>query len=326
MEDFDMRLIQPDPAAALLGLRAMKTVVSAGGAIKPAERAMMDAAQKLILRTNHDIDALPPIAAAELAKGFPGAELRQQFVNGMMVTALADGVPSRETVARIEEFAGALSIAAPELTDIRLLAEGHMLLAKLDFLRRGHIKDIFKNQLEQKGPLGLAKSVLTMRGVMEDKALSARYRAWEKLPEGTLGRSLVDFYNKNGFAVPGERGGFPEAGLYHDFCHLLGGYSTEPEGEVQVASFTAGFKRERPFYIALFAVMIFSAGVQMRPTDADFVTVGVLGKPGVAESMLAAIERGSKVNTDLSDKWDYWAWIEMPMEEVRQKMNILPKA
>jgi ubiquinone biosynthesis protein Coq4 len=162
--------------------------------------------------------------------------------------------------------------------------------------------------------------------VMEDKTLAARYRAWEKLPEGTLGRSLVDFYNKNGFAVPGERGGFPEAGLYHDFCHLLGGYSTEPEGEVQVASFTAGFKRERPFYIALFSVMIFSAGVQMRPTDADFVTVGVLGKPGVAESMLAAIERGSKVNTDLSDKWDYWAWIEMPIDEVRQKLNILPKA
>ena len=30
-----MRLIQPDPAAALLGLRAMKTVVSAAGAIEP---------------------------------------------------------------------------------------------------------------------------------------------------------------------------------------------------------------------------------------------------------------------------------------------------
>ena len=197
----------------------------------------------------------------------------------MMVTALADGVPSRETVARVEEFAGALGIAAPELTDIRLLAEGHMLLVKLDFLRRGHIKDIFKNQLDQKGPLGLAKTVLTMRGVMEDKALAARYRAWEKLPEGTLGRSLVDFYNKHGFAVPGERGGFPEAGLYHDFCHLLGGYSTEPEGEVQVASFIAGFKRERPFYVVLFVVLIFSAGVQMRPTADDFVTAASSASP-----------------------------------------------
>jgi len=320
-----MRLIQPEPAAALLGLRAMKMIASEAGAIRPARRAVMEAAQKVILRTSADIDALAPITPAELAAGFPGAELRQQFVNGMLVTSLADGVPSRETVTRVEEFAGALGIATPELADLRLMAEGHMLIAKLDFLRRGHIKDIFKNQLEQKGPLNLAKSVLMMRGVMEDRALSARYRAWEKLPEGTLGRSLIDFYNKHGFSVPGERGGFPEAGLYHDFCHLLGDYSTEPEGEIQVASFTAGFKRERPMYVALFAVMIFSTGVQMRPTADDFVTVGLLGKPGVAERMLAAIERGSKVNLDLTDKWDYWAWVELPIDEARRRLNILPK-
>ena len=66
-----MRLIQPDPAAALLGLRAMKTVVSAAGAIKPAERAMMEAAQKVILRTNHDIDALPPITAPSSPRASP---------------------------------------------------------------------------------------------------------------------------------------------------------------------------------------------------------------------------------------------------------------
>jgi ubiquinone biosynthesis protein Coq4 len=183
-----------------------------------------------------------------------------------------------------------------------------------------------KNQLRQKGPLSLAKGLLSMRGLIEDPALAARYRAWEKLPEGTLGRALIDFYNQHRFSVPGERSGFPEAGLYHDFCHLLGGYSTEPEGEIEVASFTAGFKRERPFYVALFAVLIFSTGVNMRPTKDDFVTVGLLGKPGMAERMLAAIERGSQVNQDLSDNWDYWAWIELPLDEVRRRLNILPKA
>ena len=321
-----MQLIQPDPAAALLALRAMKTVATTSGAILPAQRALMEAAKKMILHIDADVDALSPITPNELAKGFTGAPLRQQLVNGMMVNILADGVPSRETVAKVQEFAGALGVEAAELTDIRLIAEGHMLIAKLDFLRRGHIGDIFRDQLDLKGPLGFAKSVLTMRGVTEDKALAARYRAWEKMPEGTLGRELIDFYNKHGFAVPGERGGFPEAGLYHDFCHLLGGYSTEPEGEVQVASFTAGFKKTRPFYVALFTVMIFSAGIQMRPTNEPFVTVGLLGKPGMAELMLAAIERGTKVNIDLTDKWDYWASIEMPIDEVRQRMNILPKA
>ena len=321
-----MRLMRPDPAAALLGLRALKMIASASGEIGATPRALMQAAQKVILGIEADIDALPPVTPAELAAGFPNPELRQQFVHGMIVTAVAGGVPSRETVAQVEAFSAALGISEPVLADLRLLAEQHMLIFKLDFLRRGHIADIMKNQLAQKGPLNLAKSVLTMRGVMQDPALAARYRAWEKLPEGTLGRGLIDFYNQHGFSVPGERSGFPEAGLYHDFCHLLGGYSTEPEGEIEVASFTAGFKRERPFYIMLFAVLIFSTGVNMRPTADDFVTVGLLGKPGMAERMLAAVERGSQVNLDLSDKWDYWAWIELPIDEVRRRLNILPKA
>ena len=321
-----MHLMRPDPAAALLGLRAMKTIASAAGPIGPAQRALMEAAQKVILHVDADIDTLPPVTPAELAAGFPGSELRQQFANGMLVMAVADGVPARETLAKVEAFGAALGIASPVLADLRLLAEQHMLLFKLDFLRRGHIADIMKNELRNRGLFGFAKSVLGMRGLMEDPALAARYRAWEKLPEGTLGRALIDFYNKHGFTVPGERGGFPEAGLYHDFCHLLGDYSTEPEGEIEVASFTSGFKKERPFYVMLFVVLIFSTGVNMRPTPDDFVTVGLLGKPGMAERMLAAVERGAHVNQDLSDKWDYWAWIELPIDEVRRRLNILPKA
>ena len=321
-----MEFLKPDPTAALLGLRTLKTIASRPGPIGPAQRAMMQASHKMILHIEADIDALPPIEPAELAASFPASEaLRRQFTNGMMVIALADGPPQSESIARVAAFTKALGISEPVLDDLRLIAEGHMLVAKLDFLRRGHIADIFKDQMVLRGPLGFAKSVLSMRGVIEEPELAARYRAWEKLPEGTLGRELIDFYNKHGFAVPGERGGFPEAGLYHDFCHLLGGYSTEPEGEIQVASFTAGFKKERPFYVALFAVLIFSSGVQMRPTNEPFVVVAELAKPGVAELMLAAIESGSKLNMDLTDKWDYWAWIHMPIEEVRRKMNILPK-
>ncbi|MFZ5781462.1 MAG: hypothetical protein ACOY4R_14815 [Pseudomonadota bacterium] len=325
-----MHLMRPDPAAALLGLRAMKMVASGGvpgGVVPPVQRALLEAAKKVILRVDADLDALPPATPGELAAGFPAdAALRRQFANGMLVVALADGVPSRETVAAVEAFAAALGIDQPLITDLRLLAERHMLVFKLDFLRRGHIADIMKNELRQKGPLGFARSVLGMRGVMEDPALAARYREWENLPDGTLGRSLVEFYRRHGFSLPGERGGFPEAGLYHDFCHLLGDYSTEPEGEVEVAAFTTGFKRERPFYVVLFAILIFSTGVNMRPSSEAFTTVGLLGKPGMAERMFAAIERGTQVNQDLSNDWDYWALADVPIDEVRQRLNILPKA
>lgn len=320
-----MRLERPDPATALLGLRAMKTLATAEGPMRPAQRALLEAAKKAILRIDADLDALPAITPAELAAGFAASDLRQQFVNGMLVAALADGVPGRETVAKVEAFAEALGVRTAEVTGLRRLAEEHMLLFKLDFLRRSQIADIFKNQLEQHGPLGLVKGVLTMRGLMEDPALTVRYRAWEKLSEDTLGHSLISFYAKNGFSLPGERKGFPEAGLWHDLCHVLGGSDIEPEGEVQVAAFTAGFKRERPFYVVLFAVLIFSTGVNMRPSNEDFVTVGVLGKPGIAERMFAALERGSHVNKDLSDKWDYWADAALPLDEVRRRLNILPK-
>jgi ubiquinone biosynthesis protein Coq4 len=133
------------------------------------------------------------------------------------------------------------------------------------------------------------------------------------------------FYQKNGFSMPGEKGGFPEAGLYHDLSHVLGGYDTDPEGEVEVASFSAGYKRTRPFYMVMFAVMVFSTGVNVRPTAGN-VTTGVLGKPGMAERMFAAIERGSQVNTDLSDKWDYWPYVELPLEEARRRLNVVAKA
>ena len=319
-----MHLLQPDPAAALLGLRAMKTVASATGPMSPVRRTLLDAARRVILRVDADIDALAPITPTEFAAGFALPELREQFTNGMLVMALSDGVPPREMVADVEAFAKAIGVSTPALTDLRLLAEGYMTIFKIDFLRRSQIADIMKNQFEQKGPLGLAKAVLTMRGMMEDPALASRYRAWKDLPEGTLGRSLVEFYAKNGFSLPGERKGFPEAGLYHDLCHVLGGYGTDPEGEVQVAAFTAGFKKERPLFIMLFAVLIFSTGVNMRPSNEEFTTVGVLGKPGMADRIFAAMARGTKVNQDLSDKWDYWAVAALPLDEVRRRLNVSP--
>src|ERR1700716_805476 len=76
-----MQLMHPEPAAALLGLRAMKTIASAAGPIGPAQRGLMEAAKKVILRVAADIDTLPPVTPAELAAGFPGSELRQQFAN-----------------------------------------------------------------------------------------------------------------------------------------------------------------------------------------------------------------------------------------------------
>lgn len=100
-----MHLLQPDPAAALLGLRAMKTVASAAGPMGPVRRALLDAARRVVLHVDADIDTLAPITPAELAAGFPQGPLREQFTNCMMVMALSDGIPTPEMVAAAEAFA-----------------------------------------------------------------------------------------------------------------------------------------------------------------------------------------------------------------------------
>jgi hypothetical protein len=318
-----MHLLQPDPASALLALRAMKTVASAGGTIGTAQRVLMDAARQVVLKIEVDIDALTPVDPATLAARVTDPVLRRQFINGMMVLALADGIPAPVTTAAVSAFAEALGIQTPELNDIRHLTQHQMLLFRIDFMRRGHIADIMRNQLDQHGLLGLTRSVLGMQGLIEDKELAAKYLAWEKLPEDTLGNAVWRHYHVNGFTFPGERHGFPEAGVYHDFSHVLGHYDTDVPGEIEVASFTAGYKHKRPFYVVLFVVLTFSTGVNVRPIPGDAV-VGALGQPGVAERMFAALDRGGSVTVDLSDKWDYWPYVALPLQEVRQRLGVPP--
>jgi hypothetical protein len=319
-----MRLIHPSPPEALLGLRAMATVASAAGPIGHTQRALMETAKQVILRIDANLDALEPIDPAAFAAGFPDPDLRRQFVNGLLVVAFADGVPSPAVFSKVEAFAEAVGIDTPELHDLRRLTEHDMLLFRLDFFRHGHIAEIMRNQLDQHGILGLAKGVLGMRGLIEDKDLAAKYQAWERLPQDSVGYAVWEYYRRNGFGLPGERTGFPEAGIYHDFSHVLASYNTDPSGEIEVASFTAGYKKYRPFYVMLFVVLIFSTGVNMRPTP-GFTSIGLLGEPGVAARMFAALERGGHVGIDLSDKWDFWPFVEMPIDEARQRLGISAK-
>ncbi len=317
-----MKLLHPSLQEAELGLRAMKMVAEASGDISLPALNLLQAAQHQILHTNFDLATLPAIAPPELAAGFSDPGLRQQFVQGMIVMSLMDGMPSVQQVKIVEEFATALGVRTPELRDLKFLAEQQMLLFRLDFMRRSHIRDMVQDQFQQHGLLESIKAILGLRGFVEEPALAARYHALERLPQNTLGYALWQHYHKNGFAFPGEKYGFPESGVYHDLSHVLAGYSTQPEGEVQVAGFIAGYRKHNPFYVILFVLLQFGAGVKIVPIDTPS-TQGILAEEGLADLFLRSVERGSQVNTDLSEGWDFWQWLDKPLEEVRHQLNVL---
>ncbi len=318
-----MRLLQPSSTEARLGLRAMKMVAAATGDSLPARR-LMEAAQRQVLHTAYDIDALEPITAEELAQGYQDPALRHQLVQGMIVASIANGVPSPEQFAVVQRFAQSLAVQAPEVETIRRLAERQMLLFRLDFYRHSHLPRMATDEVRDHGGLlGLVKALLGQRGYLEDKAVAAPYLALEQLPEGTLGRVFFQHCRSHGFAFPGEPGGFPESAIYHDFTHVLSGYGVDAAGEVQVGGFQAGYMRKNTAYMALFVLLTFTSGVNMTPLPQQH-SVGILGQEDLADKFLHAVERGSRVNTDLSDRWDFWPLVRRPIAEVRESLGITP--
>jgi hypothetical protein len=318
-----MRLLDPPPEVVPFGLRALKMIATVDRPLSVTSANVLAGAQRALLHTDIPLDGLPSIEPAELAAHVVDPELRRQLVQGMLVLALADGPPSDAQMTLVESFAAALGVDRPELLTLRLLADRHMTLFRLDFLRQSHLARVVTDAIRHDGLVAAAKGVLGMRGLAEDVALAARYRALEGLPDDTLGRHFVAYVHRNGFAYPGEKGGFPETGVYHDFGHVLTGYATDPEGEMQMVGFQTGYMKRKPAFMMLFGVITFSAGLNVTPLPQPLAG-GVFAHEGMMERLIRAVRQGAKLTTDLSEAWDHWAHVERPIDEVRAILHLEP--
>jgi hypothetical protein len=106
--------------------------------------------------------------------------------------------------------------------------------------------------------------------------------------------------------------------LFHDCAHILSGYGTDPEGEIQVACFSAGFQRRDPWLFVFFVLLQFHVGIRMTP-----ITKARTGFFNPEKAMIA-IRRGAAMNVDLNNGWDYWPVMGEQVEELRKRYNILP--
>jgi hypothetical protein len=313
-----MELLTPPRELVQYGLRAMKTVGVAGGGLDTQERALLDAAQRLF-GTEHDVDALEPITPAELATSLVDAGLRRQLVLGLLLLSMADGEASREEAELVEAFAEALEVKSHEVTTFRRLAEGRLLLARLDVLRRFWVRPHLIEKAKAGGVRWVIKAMATFAGLREDTELAGRYRALADYPEGTLGRAYADFIRTNQFSFPGEKGSPPEPVVIHDLTHVIAGYSTDPASEICVTAFHAGYRREEPFTFLLFSMMQFNLGIGVTPI------APALSHNFDAARVLVALQRGSRMNIDLTDgHWDYWSDMARPLDELRASYGVPP--
>ncbi|HEY9720551.1 MAG TPA: hypothetical protein V6D47_00965 [Oscillatoriaceae cyanobacterium] len=325
LEDRRGGLVLPhlEPEIGRHVVRAVKMVALAGPGLTPAARHLMAAGQRHVLGTAFELDALAPITPEELASAGIPEDVRPIALLPMLAVSLADGTPQPAQMALVESFAAALGIESTALRELHRLAERQLLLFRLDFIRHGHIGDAVRERVLHGGVLELAKNLLGQAGLVADPALAARYHALAELPKNTLGYALWHHFTEHGFAFPGEKHGFPEAGIYHDVTHVLSGYPPTPEGELQVAAFTAGFKRHNPHYVLLFVLLTFSAGYNVTPAPQPD-TAGIFAQEGLAEAFFTALERGGRVNMDLTEGWNFWEHADVPVDELRARLGVTP--
>jgi hypothetical protein len=320
-----MKLIKPSAEQLPYGLRAMAMVAKAAGEIHPSAAKLIMAAQHHFAGTAIPLQGLAPISPEELAAHIVDPALRLQLINGMVAVSLVSDFPPQQQVDVIRSFAAGFGIKSELLDTVQKAVDGHMLAFRMCYLRRTHFKDFAKTQIQNFGAIGTLKAMAGLAGFIEDKKLSARYEALGKLPSGTLGRELHDYYISHGFGWPGQKHGFPEAGVSHDVSHIIGGYDTSAVGETLVAAFVSGYRQDpNAFFVSLFGMIVFSTGFQLPPGNFAAHSDSI-GQEGVAPRLFRAIERGSLMTKDISVGFLIWPYVEKKLEELRQEWNVLPE-
>lgn len=153
--------------------------------------------------------------------------------------------------------------------------------------------------------------------------------SWRDLPEGTLGRAFVAFYERFGFDLPGAPGATgvhrPASWrVYHDMAHVIADYGTSGVGELAVTAMMYAINRDDDRWAGLMnAFAVYEAG--MTPGVA-FGFVGkqaALARPGATAVLADALKRGRHCTGDFS-RAHFAALAPLPIEEVRARFGVLP--
>jgi tellurite resistance protein len=305
----DLKVFSPQELDVVL--RALRHVALANDRFTDAERALLEGVARI-----HDVsleaDALEPISFDDVARIVTDPHRRKRAVQLAIVMALVEGTPSPATECAVRELATALGLDEEGLEVLSEVTYGHALLARLDMFRR--VGRFVRGAKGFPGILHFAPLVLGIGA--GNRRLAASYRELGACARGTLGRALHDHFVENNFKFPGEPRGIPL--VFHDLGHVLAGYATDPQGEIQQAAFQAGFARQDGFAVLLFGILQFHVGMRITPIAKGYT--GLFDVPLV----LTALQRGAACKVDLTQGYDVFANKDRPLDEVRAELGIPP--
>ncbi len=282
--------------------------------------------------TGHEIDAgsLPDVDAitnaenlATRAEGF-----RMRMVHMMILSALVLRPIPPEVATRVGEFSRELGIDDQLLRTIEQFSSANKALAAVDFERNGYTTD-----WSEERSAALHTDLEHGWAACEDDAhLAAIWDALGRLPEDTIGRQLHRFYQARGFEFPGRRGSAPPLLAQHDWVHVLAGYGTRVEAELEVFAFIARANDDpRGFSLLAMVISLFETGYLSAGAGLFEAFPGQLSQDGMTVRVGDAMRRGALSHgLEGAPDVDFMAvdWFDLadrPVEELRELFNVVPK-
>jgi len=331
----EVLLTRPDAEEVAVTARGVASAVAPASGLTPLQRLLLEALFPAMTEHAVDLGDYVPMTAHELALALRRRDLqfRTRGVQIMLLAALVLRPLPPEVADRVAEFAAELCVDEKMVGVAHEFASGSLGLAAIDFDRNGYTGEWHPDDvaaLHTSVALGAAWDV-----DVNDAELAARWEALESLPPDTLGRQVWQMYRARGFSFPGTPGSAPVLLAQHDWVHVLAGFGTTVESELEVFGFIARANDDmRAFSLLAMVVSLFETGYLRTGAGLFEASVGHLSSnTGVAVRLADAMRRGAWCHDDVTGadsidflRLDWFAVAPMPLDEARARFGVRPKS
>lgn len=323
----------PDDAEVLRATSAMVDALGGLDAMSDVQQMTVAAITRSMTGRPFDLGEVIHVDPDELAEVLQdrAERWRRNILHVMLIGALIlDDIPI-ELHDRIEQYARALGIDDDMLDVTRQLAAGSRSAALADFQRSGYEGAWSQDDTAAVAGMGEIDSI--WQAVEDDDGLAQRWDALQQCPPRSLGRAVWEFYTARGFAFPGRPGSAPPLLAQHDWVHVLAGYGSTVESEIEVFSFIAMANEDpRSFSLQAMVLSLFESGNLATGAGLFESASGHLSAGGeqMATRMGDAMRRGMICGTRSGGNdllaIDWFSLAGDSLEDVRRSFHIAPKA
>lgn len=263
-------------------------------------------------RVDLDPAGITPLGPADAARALPDPLLRRRFHEVVIALEVCRHPLTATQVERVEAYATALGFTGPDLGMLRDLVEVGTERAAADFHRflAGNLAERVEPGLGGVAPADAP-----------EPGLVARLAAFADIPDGSVGRAYLAFYERHRLTLPGAVAiDMNHFFVAHDMTHVIAGIEPTGAGEVALSAFQMGMDDNDVNASALLAsLVVHEAGFGAPPTVA--AEERILDGVGAAELLARELARGARCSGDFS-LVDHFALAPLPLGEVRERFGV----